>query len=105
MKFPFLALSLTLFIAYSVNAQGIRFQKDSLPLILNKAKEQSKPVMVLLDGPLSKKQNEQMEKRSLFLRNAEIGKIYNQNFLCCRAAFGSKEPKNTKSAAFLCLSF
>lgn len=92
MKFFFLALSLTL-IAYSVNAQAIRFQKDSLPVILSKAKEHSKPVMVLLDGPLSKKQNEQMQKRNLFLRNAEIGKIYNQNFLCYRAAFGSKEFK------------
>jgi thiol-disulfide isomerase/thioredoxin len=76
----FLNLSITLcLLNFHLSAQGIVWQKGSFESILNKAKIQKKPIYVDIYttwcGPCK-----QMDAE--VFANAEIGKLFNDNFIC-----------------------
>ncbi|WP_448699962.1 hypothetical protein ACFGVR_22660 [Mucilaginibacter sp. AW1-3] len=88
MKSFLLFFTLTFFALNNTRAQGINFEKDSLSVVLTKAKAKDMPVMILLDAPATIKDPAQQQERNL-LNDPEVVKAYQQNFICCKAGFGS----------------
>jgi hypothetical protein len=82
---------------FNIRAQGIHFEKDSLPVILVKAKATAKPVMVMLDAPTPAIVNGPQKQREV-LNSAEVSKQFQDNFLCVNPAFGSTQAQKLVKA-------
>jgi tetratricopeptide (TPR) repeat protein len=94
MKQVLLICSIFLAITSGLHAQGIRFEKDSLRKVFAQAKQQNKPVFVVLASPpppanLSPQLKEARNKSGL--NDPAVAAELNKEFLSKEVAFGSLE--------------
>lgn len=98
----------TFFISFACQAQGINFEKGAMSVVLQKARLSEKPIMLFLDGPVITKKNEQYQQRSV-LNETKVALAFQDNFVCYRAALGSKESiqlqKRYGTVVFPCFLF
>ncbi|MDB5235631.1 MAG: hypothetical protein JWR44_2624 [Hymenobacter sp.] len=93
-KTVFLVLISFLYVSSTLRAQGIRFEKDSLTQVFAKARQQSKPVFLLLSpppmtnmrlGPLTRPRSE------ISLNAPAVASILNKDFLNKELVMGTPE--------------
>ncbi|EOR96145.1 hypothetical protein ADIARSV_0658 [Arcticibacter svalbardensis MN12-7] len=103
MKPIIISFIFTFFMSFACQAQGFHFEKGPMSIVLEKARLSGKPILIFLDGPVITKKSEQYKQRSV-LYQTKVAEVFHDNFICYRAAMGSKEStqlqKQYESAIF-----